>query len=35
MHIKIGHEAFELELGSRAVYLKVWGHDWFFSRDGR
>lgn len=34
MHIKLGRKAFQLELGNRAVYLKVMGRDWFFSWDG-
>lgn len=32
MYIKLGRNAFELEAGTRAVYLKLWGRDWFFSR---
>lgn len=34
MHVKLGRRFFELEMGSRAVYLKVMGRDWFYSRDG-
>lgn len=33
MRIKLGRKLFELEMGSRAVYLKVMGRDWFYSRD--
>ena len=34
MNIKTGKQAFELDITSTYVYLKLWGRDWFFAWAG-